>query len=196
MNNVNQSKTTHREQHNLLCGLTLNPFWGFIVTTTTRFLQHVLLDKPPRTSFSPSLSLSVFSTRIKGNLYYWKQRVCIPIIFNVEAVNSQKEDSAGAARRGGVKPCDNSWKADREKLPRDSWERASVLRRQERAAEERARGESHNTGHEALSSGELSVQNKKNISTSKHAKRRRSSCCLPLRETSGGGAEWELVRPV
>ncbi|TNN83996.1 hypothetical protein EYF80_005867 [Liparis tanakae] len=108
------------------------------------------------------VALEVISTAgsvIKGNLYYWKQPVCIPIIFNVEAVNSQKEDSARAARRGGVKPCDDSWKADREKLPRDSWERASVQRRQEPAAEERARGESHNPGHEALSSGELSVQN-------------------------------------
>ncbi|KAI9515046.1 hypothetical protein NQZ68_027910 [Dissostichus eleginoides] len=50
--------------------------------------------------------------------------VCIPIIFNVEAVNSQKESSVRAARRGGVKPCNYSWKANRGKLPRDSWERA------------------------------------------------------------------------
>lgn len=74
-------------------------------------------DKPPR-------------TRIEGNLYYWKLPVCIPIIFNVEAVNSQNEGSVRAARWGGVKPCDYSWKADREKLPRDSWERAPVQRRQ------------------------------------------------------------------
>lgn len=30
--------------------------------------------------------------------------MCIPIIFNVEAVNSQNEGSVGAARRGGVNP--------------------------------------------------------------------------------------------
>lgn len=57
--------------------------------------------------------------------------MCIPIIFNVEAVNSQNEGFVRAARRGGVRPCNHSWKADREKLPRDSWERAPVERRQE-----------------------------------------------------------------
>lgn len=50
----------------------------------------------------------------------------IPIIFNVEAVNSQNEGFVRAARRGGVRPCNYSWKADREKLPRHSWERAPV----------------------------------------------------------------------
>lgn len=45
-----------------------------------------------------------FSTRIEGNLYYWKLPVCIPIIFNVEAVNSQNEGSVRAARWGGVSP--------------------------------------------------------------------------------------------
>lgn len=61
--------------------------------------------------------------------------MCIPIIFNVEAVNSQNEGSVRAARRGGVKPCHYSWKADTEKLPRDSWERAPVQRRQKPAGE-------------------------------------------------------------
>lgn len=30
--------------------------------------------------------------------------MCIPIIFNVEVVNSQNECTVGAARRGGVNP--------------------------------------------------------------------------------------------
>lgn len=49
----------------------------------------------------------------------------IPIIFNVEAVNSQNEASVRAARRGGVKLCNYSWKATRQKLPRGSWERSA-----------------------------------------------------------------------
>ena len=45
-----------------------------------------------------------FSTGTGGDLYYRKRPVCIPIIFNVEAVNSQNEGCASAARRGGVSP--------------------------------------------------------------------------------------------
>lgn len=51
--------------------------------------------------------------------------MCIPIIFNVEAVNSQNEGSVRAARGGGVRSCNDSWKANEQKLPRASWERAS-----------------------------------------------------------------------
>ena len=66
--------------------------------------------------------------------------MCIPIIFNVEAVNSQNEGSVRAAWRGGVKPCHYSWKAYREKLPRDSWERAPVQRRQKPPGGNEGRG--------------------------------------------------------
>lgn len=60
--------------------------------------------------------------RDRGNLYYKKRSVCIPIISNAEAVNSQNEDRVGAARRGGASPRNYSWKADGAKQPRDSWD--------------------------------------------------------------------------
>lgn len=44
----------------------------------------------------------VFFHRDGGNLFYRKRPVCIPIIFNVEAANSQNERRVGAARGGGV----------------------------------------------------------------------------------------------
>lgn len=66
--------------------------------------------------------------------------MCIPIIFNVEAVNSQNEGSVSAARRGGVKR-NYSWKANGEKQPRDSWERAPVQRMCERPGETEGRDE-------------------------------------------------------
>lgn len=42
-----------------------------------------------------------FSTGTEG-IYITRIALCIPIIFNVEAVNSQNEDRASAARRGGA----------------------------------------------------------------------------------------------
>lgn len=44
-----------------------------------------------------------FSTAIEG-IYITRIALCIPIIFNVEAVNSQNEDRVSAARRGGANP--------------------------------------------------------------------------------------------
>lgn len=44
-----------------------------------------------------------FSTGIEG-IYITRNALCIPIIFNVEAVNSQNGDRVSAARRGGANP--------------------------------------------------------------------------------------------
>lgn len=51
----------------------------------------------------PEIILLCFSTAI-GGIYITRNALCIPIIFNVEAVNSQNEDRVSAARRGGANP--------------------------------------------------------------------------------------------
>lgn len=75
-----------------------------LLVSIIRLVKNQKKGKRNQRDRPPKKHPAVFFHWDRGNLYYRKRSVCIPIIFNVEAANSQNEDRVSAARRGGANP--------------------------------------------------------------------------------------------
>lgn len=122
----------------------------------------------------------------------------IPIIFNVEAVNSQNEGSVGAARRGGVSPAIIPGKP----IGRSSRAIPGIERRFSEDCSRRvitAEKRSQNTTRE---NGQILGGCERGLTVMRNGCGRRDGAGVgavsgrSAARAPTAGAEWELVRPV